>query len=216
MFIVWGAQRILLYNQPYAAILADKHPGALGRDFLNVWSEIARDLTPLVERAYAGEAVQMDDITLSHAPRDGSSEEAHFSFSYTPVRGEGGQVAGFFCACLETTTQVLAERRRQHVADRVRAALAIQTVGIIHWGPDFSLTEVNDAFLTMTGFLARGGDGQDVAGAHAGGVLAGFRARVEQVLTRGEAVPYEKQYFREDGFALVGPVRAAQGRGRRH
>ena len=31
MFIVWGAQRILLYNQPYATILADKHPAAHAR-----------------------------------------------------------------------------------------------------------------------------------------------------------------------------------------
>ncbi len=44
MFIAWGPERILLYNDPYTAILGGKHPNALCRDFLDVWSEIRADL----------------------------------------------------------------------------------------------------------------------------------------------------------------------------
>src|ERR671917_48715 len=51
MFIAWGADRTLLYNDAYAEILARKHPAALGRDFLAVWSEIRADLLPIVEQA---------------------------------------------------------------------------------------------------------------------------------------------------------------------
>lgn len=51
MFIVWGPERILIHNEAYTSILAQKHPGALGRPFLDVWSEIRDQLTPLVERA---------------------------------------------------------------------------------------------------------------------------------------------------------------------
>jgi hypothetical protein len=40
MFLAWGADRTLLYNDAYAEILASKHPAALGRDFLEVWHEI--------------------------------------------------------------------------------------------------------------------------------------------------------------------------------
>jgi len=64
MFVAWGAERTLLYNQGYAEILGRKHPDALGRPFLDVWSEIRDDLAPIVEQAYAGEAVHMDDIML--------------------------------------------------------------------------------------------------------------------------------------------------------
>jgi len=110
-FVAWGLERTLLYNDAYAEILGDKHPAALGRPFLEVWSELRDDLLPIVERAYAGEPVHMDDITLV-MHRRGYSEEAHFAFSYTPVRDEVGAVAGFFCPCTETTAQVLAERRQ--------------------------------------------------------------------------------------------------------
>ena len=111
MFVVWGLERILIYNDHYAEILAAKHPAAFGQPFLDVWHEIHDDLRPIVERAYAGEPVRMDDITLI-MHRKGYAEETHFSFSYTPVRGADGTVAGFFCPCIETTAQVLSERRQ--------------------------------------------------------------------------------------------------------
>ena len=111
MFVAWGPERTLLYNDAYAEILVAKHPGALGRDFLEVWSEIRSELAPIVDQAYAGKPVHMDDITL-FMERRGYSEETHFAFSYTPVRGEDGAVSGFFCPCIEITAQVLAERRQ--------------------------------------------------------------------------------------------------------
>ena len=107
MFVAWGPRRTLLYNDAYSEILASKHPAALGQDFLEVWSEIRSDLVPIVDQAYQGEPVQMDDIEL-WMERKGFREEAHFSFSYTPVRGEAGDIEGFFCACQETTSQVMA------------------------------------------------------------------------------------------------------------
>src|SRR5690606_30260842 len=109
MFVAWGPERTLLYNDSYAEILGNKHPAAFGRDFLEVWSEIRADLIPIVHRAYAGEPVHMDDIEL-WMERKGHREETHFTFSYTPIPDESGRVAGFFCPCVEITEQVLAER----------------------------------------------------------------------------------------------------------
>jgi two-component sensor histidine kinase/ActR/RegA family two-component response regulator len=109
MFIVWGPERTCLYNDPYAEILAAKHP-ALGQPFEVIWEEIWQDLEPIVAQAYAGEALHMEDIPLMMM-RKGYLEETHFSFSYTPVRGADGEVQGFLCPCLEITEQVMEERR---------------------------------------------------------------------------------------------------------
>ena len=122
MFIVWGQEHTLLYNDPYAEILASKHP-ALGMPFDKVWSEIwATDLAPIVKRAYAGEALHMDNIPLKMM-RKGYLEETNFSFSYTPVRDHNNVVQGFLCPCLEITEQVLEQRRarlRAEMTDRFR------------------------------------------------------------------------------------------------
>ena len=104
--IVWGPEQTLLYNDSYGQILGAKHPAALGRPFLDVWSEIAADLQPLVDRAYAGSPVFLDDMKLV-MERKGTPEETYLSFAYTPVHGEGGVIDGFYCPCIETTRQVL-------------------------------------------------------------------------------------------------------------
>jgi PAS domain-containing protein len=111
MFVAWGPARAMLYNDGYAPMCGARHPWALGRPFDEVWSDILADVGPIMDRAYAGESTSMDDIRfVMH--RHGHPEEAHFAFSYTPVRGEDGAVAGVFCACIETTGRVLAERRQ--------------------------------------------------------------------------------------------------------
>ncbi len=151
MFVVWGAEQTLFYNDAYAAILADKHPHALGRPFMQVWAEIEADLTPIVRQAYGGLPVHMDDITLM-MNRRGYVEEAHFAFSYTPVRDKAGTVEGVFCACTEITDQVLAERRR--AADtRRQQRLFEQAPGfitILH-GPEHMFEFANATYRRLFG-----------------------------------------------------------------
>lgn len=112
MFLAWGENLGFLYNDAYAEILGAKHPQALGRRFFDIWSEIWPDISPLIEVAMAGEAVYRENLPLK-INRRGRIEDAWFTFSYSPVRNESGQVAGMFCAVAETTSQVLAARRRE-------------------------------------------------------------------------------------------------------
>jgi PAS domain S-box-containing protein len=114
MFVAWGPARAMLYNDGYAPICGARHPWALGRPFDEVWADILDDVGPIMDRAYAGLSTRMDDIALT-TRRHGYPEEAHFAFSYTPVRDEAGRVAGMFCACIETTGRVLAERRQSFI-----------------------------------------------------------------------------------------------------
>ncbi len=96
------------------------------------------------------------------------------------------------------------ERARAEAAlrdseERLRGALSIGTVGVMFWGGDFGLTDVNDAFLRMTGFTreeALGKTWQEFTPEefHPPSLKA-----VEEVTTLGESTPYEKQYFRKDG-----------------
>ncbi|WP_237481810.1 response regulator [Lichenibacterium dinghuense] len=113
MFVAWGPDLTMLYNDGYVDLLGSKHPGALGAPFFRVWAEIRDDIQPLVDQVYAGEPVHMDDIALL-VDREGRTPEAHFAFSYTPVYDDDddGEVRGFFCPCAETTEQVLTERRQ--------------------------------------------------------------------------------------------------------
>ena len=111
MFLAWGKELGFIYNDPYAQILGAKHPNALGRRFHDVWSEIWSDISPFIDAAMIGEAVYQTNLPLV-MNRTGFDEQTWFTFSYSPVRDESGEVAGMFCACTETTGQVLTERRQ--------------------------------------------------------------------------------------------------------
>ena len=111
MAVTWGPEHTMLYNDGYIPILGQRHPDALGRSFMEVWHDLSGDIGPIMERAFAGEAVWHEDLPLT-LHRKGFAETAYFTFSYTPVHDEAGTVAGMFCACTETTGRVLFARRQ--------------------------------------------------------------------------------------------------------
>lgn len=110
MFIAWGKSRVFLYNDAYAPILGEKHPGALGRTFFENWNEIWDDIYPSIQKIDRGEAVYFENLPLTmHRHEEGKLEETFFTFSYSPVRDETDNVAGLICTCVETTQQMKAE-----------------------------------------------------------------------------------------------------------
>ncbi|MDB5839479.1 MAG: hypothetical protein JWQ23_1431 [Herminiimonas sp.] len=126
MFVAWGPGFGSLYNDAYAEILGARHPAALGRRFQDIWADIWPVIHPLVEQALAGEATFSKDSTLTMR-RNGHEEQTWFTFSYSPLRDDSGAVAGMLCTCIETTGQVLAERRQAfqlELADRLRGLSA--------------------------------------------------------------------------------------------
>lgn len=122
MFIAWGPQRVLLYNDGYAPMLGERHPSAFARPFFETWPEVRQEVGALMDQVFQGDPVHMDDLTLT-LYRNGYPEETHFSFSYTPVPDEHGAVMGLFCACTETTGRVSAERQQVIDAKRERDRL---------------------------------------------------------------------------------------------
>jgi PAS domain S-box-containing protein len=151
MFIAWGDDRTLIYNDTYAPMLGERHPGALGRPFFETWPEVRNALEALMDRVYAGDPVHMDDLELT-LHRNGYPEEAHFAFSYTPVPGDDDAIVGLFCACTETTRQVLAERKAKSERQRQRALLQ-QMPGFVAVlrEPSHNFEYVNDAYVTVNG-----------------------------------------------------------------
>ncbi|MCC2632507.1 MAG: hypothetical protein K0S48_393 [Ramlibacter sp.] len=105
MFIGWGPDFVSLYNDGYIAILGAKHPRALGHPMAEVWEEIWDELRPLNEAVMRGESLSFEDRPFDLAGR-GFDAPSYFSFTYTPLLDDDGQVAGIFCAAIETTSAV--------------------------------------------------------------------------------------------------------------
>jgi two-component sensor histidine kinase/PAS domain-containing protein len=151
MFIAWGPDLCMVYNDAYAEILGAKHPRAMGARFEEVWKEIWPDLVKLVDRALNGEASWLDDLPLT-MNRHGFDEETWFTFSYSPLRDEQGAVHGLFCACTETTEKVKALRGNAAERERLENMFA-QAPGFMAMlsGPQHEFELVNAAYLRLIG-----------------------------------------------------------------
>lgn len=113
MFMAWGPQHHTIYNDAYAEICGKRHPAAMGEPLSVIWYDIWDVVSDFVRRVHLGESIHMDNIDFI-LYRNGYPEEAHFSFSYTPMRTKNGEIVGIFCPCAETTREVLLRRALDH------------------------------------------------------------------------------------------------------
>ncbi|MEX0968320.1 MAG: PAS domain S-box protein [Bacteroidia bacterium] len=126
--IYWGPELTLLYNDAWSPIPGNKHPQALGKPAIEVWPEIWEDIDPLFQKVFeTGEAVRNIDELLP-MQRHGYTEECYFDFTFTPVRGEKGNVEGIFNSVIETTYRYINERRNnilRKVSNKMNQATSV-------------------------------------------------------------------------------------------
>lgn len=163
--VLWGPDHRLLYNDCYAATLADRHPWALGRPIVEVWTEIGDLLAAQlsqVRRTGRGFASDEQRVILQRA---GKAEETYWLYSFAPIRGEDETIIGILSTAVETTAQVLAERARLESERRLGAAGGALSLGfdfrtlfeasptpfVVVSPPDWTIVAANDARLALTG-----------------------------------------------------------------
>ncbi|KTT11922.1 histidine kinase [Pseudomonas oryzihabitans] len=150
--IYWGPELLLLYNDAWAPIPAERHPWALGRPGHEVW----QDIWPVVGPQFAqvlssGQGFSVFDQLLPMV-RQGVVTETYWNYSFTAIRGEGGEIAGIFNQGHETTQRILEERRRAADAARQRRMFeqAPGFVTIVR-GPQHTFDFVNVAYRRLFG-----------------------------------------------------------------
>lgn len=111
--LYWGPERIAIYNEGFAVSCEGAHPFLMGHGFAEAFPELSANIDPVFQHASTtGQAANVDNIQL-FVNRNNYLEEAYFIGQFIPVRGEDGEVAGFYNTVLESTSQVIFERRRR-------------------------------------------------------------------------------------------------------
>jgi len=114
MAVRWGPEFILIYNDGYRPILADKHPWALGLPFRVVWPEVVSELIPLQEAILAGESPgdYSEDRPLTIRRRGMIWETAHFTVGYSPVPDPSSPsgIGGVLVTAVETSERLRIEK----------------------------------------------------------------------------------------------------------
>ena len=142
MFLFWGPDAICLYNDAYRPSLGSrKHPSALGQRGSECWADIWHIIWPQIDAAMTlGDQTWFED-QLVPFERSGYFEEIYFTYSYSPVHDECGEVGGTLVVCSETTERVVAER----------------VLRMLHRLSSFAGDDVEPALTRIRSVLADGG-----------------------------------------------------------
>lgn len=111
MCLAWGPELTFFYNDAYAPFLGARHPQATGQPMARVWADVWADIQPMVAQALSGEATWAEDMPLLMT-RNGYPEQTWWSFSYSPVRNDAGEIVGVLDVCSDSTSKVLSQRRK--------------------------------------------------------------------------------------------------------
>ena len=175
MFLWWGPQLIQFFNDDYRPSLGAKgrDEAALGAPGRAHWSDAWHIIGPQIEHVLASGESTWNVNALVPIERNGSIEDVYWTYGYSPVRNDAGDIAGVLVVCSETTEQVLAaderERRlilehqartaaealraeaemaRARLADLVRHAPAF--IAVLR-GPTFVFEVVNENYYQLVG-----------------------------------------------------------------
>ena len=203
MYIAWGPEYVQLYNDGYRPILgATKHP-AIGKRARDTFAESWHIIGPLFDQVMAGDAVGSDDWMLP-LDRNGYLEECFFTFSYSPIRDESGDVGGVLVTVTETTGRVLGERRLRTVRDLATRAAA-STEESTAWAGAAEALGVNTADLPFALLYAFDGDGSRAQLRAALGLASGSTAAPDTIVLDGSELPWPLA----DALATMRPILVA-------
>ncbi|MDB5848023.1 MAG: multi-sensor hybrid histidine kinase [Rhodoferax sp.] len=185
MTLLWGREGILVYNQAYAVIAADKHPAALGQSALNVWPEVADFNRINIDSLMAGEAISYKDVRLV-LQRHGALAEAWFDLDYSPVFDEAGRPAGGIALVVETTQRVATARRLEEERARfVELFEQAPSFMAVLRGPDHRIELANPGYNKLVGH--RPVLGRTVAQALPDAAAQGYIGLLDTVFRTGQA-----------------------------
>jgi PAS domain-containing protein len=195
--LLWGPDGIMIYNDAYSAFAGGRHPQLLGSKVRQGWPEVADFNDNVMRVGLAGNTISYknQELTLN---RTGKPEQVWMNLDYSPVFDESGRPAGVIAIVVETTHQVLADRRAAAEQGRQRHLLS-QMPGFVAVvaGSRHVFEYVNDAYIKIAGrseFIGRSVREvfPDLAG-------QGYYELLDRVFSTGEAVLTRAMELRLEG-----------------
>lgn len=180
----WGPDLRQFYNEACLSFMGERTSDAIGAPFYAFWAEVAEDVRPLVEQALSGTGCGRENLPLVMT-RNGRTEETFWTFSYSPLFDDDGEISGFINIVNETTATVRAEERaRTELARLSEMFQQSPSFMAILRGSDHRFEFVNPAYLQVIGH--RDVVGRTVADILPDAVRQGYLDLLQEVYRTGE------------------------------
>ena len=211
MILAWGRDTLtFFFNETYFPLLGPRLSTAMGAPFADVWSDAWAQAAPIIDEAFAGRSQRFVDLPWKLAT-DRGSEDTWWTFSYSRILDNEGEIAGLLIFTNETTQRVLTDaalRSSEAVAQeniqRVQLALAAGAIiGTWFWDLPNDRFTIDEGFAAAFGIdPALGRDGlsleQIVATVHPDD-QDGLATAINASIARGGAYAHQYRVRRVDG-----------------
>lgn len=185
MVLLWGEDGVMIYNDGYRTLAADRHPGLLGARVRDGWPEAADFNAEVIRTVLSGRPLTYKDREFT-LRRGGAAERAWFDLYYSPVLDGRGVPAGVLGITIETSERVRATRRRDGEHARLTRLFeqSPNPIAILR-GPQHVFELVNPACSRLIGH--RDVVGRPIAEALPEAARDGFVAVLDRVYRDGRA-----------------------------
>lgn len=146
MFLFWGKEFTCFYNDAYRPSLGKngKHPFILGQPGEIAWPDIWHIIKPLLDQVMAGEGATWSEDQLIPIYRNGKIEDVYWTFSYSPVTDESGDIAAVFVTCTETTEKVMLVKELKQREDQLNFVIDAAELGTWDINPVTNNIDINN------------------------------------------------------------------------
>ncbi len=145
MFLIWGPERILLFNEPHSLTLGSRYLEVLGLPVSVFWAPIWDEMEPFLDDLYAGNSALIEDKPVL-TWESNYTEVRYFTLSYTPVADLDRQLLGGLCIVTDRTevlrNKTSREEERAFLRDLFERASSF--IAVLE-GPDYVYTVANAA-----------------------------------------------------------------------
>ncbi len=202
MWMAWGPQLTVLYNDAYArTTLGKKHPWALGKPAAEVWSEIWKDIGPRIDKVMNTGEASWDETLFLILERSGYPEETYHTFSYSPLAGEDGRIQGMLCVVMEDTGRVLGERQLESLGTLAAALVNANTKEEVLGAISRGLTDQKDMPFALTYLFED--DGSRLRLVAQSGIYSGHPAAEPEIEVGAEDCPWPVERILDAGSAVT-------------
>ena len=161
--VFWGQDLVQLYNDAFIPLLAERHPTALGQRAMDCWSDAWQIVGPNLGRVMDDrETVYYEDMVVPII-RDGRLQDIRWTYSYSPIFGSSGGVAGVLVICQDITRQVNSAHELRE--SEARSTRVLQSIGdaVIVTDADTRVIQMNPIAEQLTGWTIEQARGESLA-----------------------------------------------------
>lgn len=150
MVLYWGREMYTFYNKAFIPSLGkEKHPKLLGEPVKKFFSEAYEFIESATKDIWAGKTSQFYEDLLIPIERNGKLEDVYWTFSYSPVQGEDGNIEGIILIVTEETEKVKARKSLEIERTKFAQTVMNAPMAMALLSHNMRFEMANDAYLKL-------------------------------------------------------------------